>query len=56
MKRARFAIALAWHRGANWEVPGSGPGSALGAALENRGALGGPRCAQGNRGCSRECS
>ena len=44
------AIALAWHRGANWEVPGSASGSARGDALGNRGCLGGaPRGAQGNR-------
>ena len=55
--KACFAIALAWHRGANWEIPESAPGSAPGNALRNRGALGGaPEGAQGNRGCSRECS
>ena len=57
----RFAIALAWHRGANWEIPGSSLASAPGGALGNRGALrgalrGAPEGAQGNRGCSRECS
>ena len=57
LSSAGFAIALAWHRGANWEIPGSAPGSALGGALGNRGALGGaPKVAQGNRVCSRECS
>ena len=34
-----IAIALAWHRGANWEIHGSAPGSAPGCALGNRGAL-----------------
>ena len=52
-----LAIALAWHRGANWEIPGSALASAAGGALGNRGALrGAPEGAQGNRGCSRECS
>ena len=52
-----IAIALAWHRGVNWEIPGSALGSAPRNAPGNRGALGGaPEGAQENRGCSRECS
>ena len=35
----RFAIALAWHSGASWEILGSAPGSAPGGALGNLGAL-----------------
>ena len=43
-------MALTWHRGANWEIPGSDPGSAPEGALRNRSALGegGSKSAQGN--------
>ena len=44
----RLAIALPWHGGANWKIPGSAPGSAPRGAPGNRGALGG--AAQANRG------
>ena len=54
---SNLVIALAWHRSANWEIPGSAPGSAPGGALGNQGAVGGaPEGAQGNQGCSGECS
>ena len=41
----KVAIALAWHRSANWEIPGNAPGS----APANQGALGVLPCS-GNAG------